>query len=91
LVENAIYRRKIPGLAISRIEDKEGWILSASRQYLRVARKKISFEICGAPFGTGFFVSTRMIEHPQSRNIFVRIFRAIFVPDTYYKLDTTSM
>src|SRR5262249_32254698 len=36
---------------------KEGGPLSASREYLRVTRQGLVFDICGAPFGTGFFVS----------------------------------
>src|SRR5882724_158324 len=91
LVLDALEHRKIPGLSISRVDYKEGWFFSASRRYLRIQRKKIAFEICGAPFGTGFFVSTRMVEYPPSNNIFMRILRAIFNPNTYYKLDIAAM
>jgi hypothetical protein len=56
-VEGNIARRKVPDATQSRIDYKEGGVLSAKREYLRVARGKLVFDICAAPFGTGFFVS----------------------------------
>jgi hypothetical protein len=91
LITSAIERRKIPHLRFSKVDYKEGWALSASREYLRVGRGKIRFEICGAPFGTGFFVSTRMIEMPESAGLLARLWRWLFVPTTFYKLDTAAM
>ena len=35
----------------------EGGVLSAKREYLRVTRQKLAFDLCAAPFGTGFFFS----------------------------------
>jgi hypothetical protein len=32
-------------------------LLSAKREYLRIIRGKYSFDVCAAPFGTGFFFS----------------------------------
>jgi hypothetical protein len=57
LMEEAIKRRKIPDVKISRISYPEAGALSARREYLRVRRKEHIFDICAAPFGTGFFVS----------------------------------
>lgn len=56
-LEEAIQRREIPDLNISRINYPEAGVLSARREYLRVRRKEHIFDICAAPFGTGFFVS----------------------------------
>lgn len=32
-------------------------MLSDRREYLRISRERLTFDVCGAPFGTGFFVS----------------------------------
>jgi len=56
-VEEAIHRRDIPLAKECRVEWHEGGILSAHRQYLRIVRGEYAIDICGAPFGTGFFVS----------------------------------
>lgn len=62
LLEKAIARRQIPNLEISRVEWKEGGLLSANREYLRLSRERLIGYICAAPFGTGFFFSSRLGE-----------------------------
>ena len=57
-VEKAIERRQVPGASTSRVDWHEAGPLSAKREYLRVSRERLMFDICGAPFGTGFFVSS---------------------------------
>jgi len=57
LLEEAIDKRKIPDVNVSRISYPEAGALSARREYLRVRRREHIFDICAAPFGTGFFVS----------------------------------
>ena len=57
-VEKAIEKREIPGAKISRGHWAEGGPLSPQREYLRVVRGEHTIDICGAPFGTGFFVSS---------------------------------
>ncbi|RKY25060.1 MAG: hypothetical protein DRP62_02215 [Planctomycetota bacterium] len=56
-IEQAIERREIPDVKISRISYPEAGALSAKRDYLRVQRLEYIFDICAAPFGTGFFFS----------------------------------
>jgi len=56
--------REIPKLKEQRIAIHEGGLLSAKRLYMRLGRERIVIDICGAPFGTGFFVSWRLLEHP---------------------------
>jgi hypothetical protein len=58
-VEESIASRQIPGLESSRVFWHEGGALSAKREYLQLARERLVFEICAAPFGTGFFISFR--------------------------------
>jgi hypothetical protein len=57
LVKAGIARREIPDLAISEVEWREGGLGSGRRIYLRVSREHFNFDICAAPFGTGFFFS----------------------------------
>ncbi len=61
-VEHAIKKREIPDVRIERITLKESGILSADREYLRVSRGLYRYDICAAPFGTGFFFSSWMVE-----------------------------
>jgi hypothetical protein len=65
-VEEALHRREIPNAATSRVDWKEGGILSARREYLRVARGQLVFDVCAAPFGTGFFFSWWLAERSSS-------------------------
>lgn len=57
-VEQAIERRHLPDTIRSRVDWREGGVLTARREYLRVTRGSHVFDICGAPFGNGFFVSS---------------------------------
>jgi hypothetical protein len=57
LVTEGIKRREIPDLAITTVEWKQSGLGSGKRLYLRVSRESLNFDICAAPFGTGFFFS----------------------------------
>jgi hypothetical protein len=65
-IEAALQRRQIPGAVFSRVTYKEGGFGSADRIYLRVSRKMLAFDICAAPFGTGFFFSWWQRKLPPS-------------------------
>ena len=56
-VEAAVAKRMIPDATFERVEYREGGAFSAFRQYLRVRRHREVFDVCGAPFGNGFFFS----------------------------------
>jgi len=96
-VEQAIGRRHLPDIFISRVNYAEGGPFSPKREYLRVMRKDHIFDICGAPFGTGFFFSSWLGERPHGclgilflipvLNILLGILRR----ETYYKYDTAMM
>ncbi len=96
-VEQALERRHLPDIFLSRVSYAEGGLFSAKREYLRVTRKDHIFDICGAPFGTGFFFSSWLGERPRGclgllmvvpvLNIFVGMLRR----ETYYKIDTAMM
>lgn len=57
-IEEAIRLRAIPGAEVSRVNWKEGGLLSAQREYLRVKRSGHAVDVCAAPFGNGFFFSS---------------------------------
>ena len=43
---------------------KEGGLATAKREYLRIQRGSLVFDICGAPFGNGFFFSWWLAREP---------------------------
>ncbi len=71
-VEAALSRRQVPETKNSRVDYQEAGILSAKREYLHVTRESFSFDVCGAPFGTGFFVSWWLTEDLPTMNPILR-------------------
>lgn len=72
-VEGALARRQVPETKNSRLDYREGGLLSANREYLHIEREKLVFDICGAPFGTGFFVSWWLAEEEPYMNPVLRV------------------
>jgi hypothetical protein len=64
MIEKQLSDRKVPNLDMSRVELGEGGLLSAKREYLRLKRERLVFDICAAPFGTSYFFSFRFVELP---------------------------
>ena len=56
-LDAALLKRAIPDAKPTRVEFAEGAKLGGKREYVRVARKGYTFDVCAAPFGSGFFVS----------------------------------
>lgn len=63
-IERELKERKVPSLDIASVEFAEGGIMSSKREYLRMTRERLVFDICAAPFGTAFFFSCRFAELP---------------------------
>lgn len=63
-VEKELKERQLPGLELFHVEFSEGGVLSAKREYLRMTRERLVFDICAAPFGTAYFFSCRFAELP---------------------------
>lgn len=63
-IESEVARQKVPGLAISRVDLAEGGLLSDMRQYLRMKRERLMFDICAAPVGINYFFSYRYYVEP---------------------------
>ena len=97
-LEQAIQRRQIPKAEMTWILWREGGMLSAKREYLRVQRQENIFDLCAAPFGTGFFVSWWLGELPSGClmafaevPVLGFLVRNFIKPLTYYKIDTALM
>src|ERR1700722_5028743 len=63
-VEKESNERKVPSLEIFHVDFAEGGLLSAKREYLRMTRERLVFDICAAPFGTAYFFSCRFAQIP---------------------------
>lgn len=58
-IEAEIQAQKIPSLDIARVEISEGGFLSDNREYLRMKRERLIFDVCAAPVGINYFFSYR--------------------------------
>ena len=63
-VEKELKDRQVPGLEIFHVDFAGGGIMSNKREYLRMTRERLVFDICAAPFGTAYFFSCRFAEIP---------------------------
>jgi hypothetical protein len=79
LVKAGIAKRQIPDLKISQVEWKESGLGSGKRTYLRVSREGLNFDICAAPFGTGYFFSWWLAKIPRILLDFAVLFGIGFV------------
>ncbi len=97
----AIEEKQVPDTKKTSVMWGEGGMLSAKREYIRVRRKEVAFDICCAPFGNGTFFSWWLGEIPSGLLAFLYnipllswlayFFERFFKPDTYYKIDTMMM
>jgi len=65
-VEAALKKREIPDCRVSRVDWREGGLVSAKREYLRAERGDHLIDICGAPFGNAFFASSWLCVPPPN-------------------------
>jgi hypothetical protein len=63
-IQEELFEKKTPDIEISRELFAEGGLLSSKREYLRMRRERLLFDVCAAPFGTSFFFSIRFAEIP---------------------------
>lgn len=92
-LDSAIKIREIPNSKLSRVDYKEGGLLSAKREYFRVIRREHVFDICAAPFGNSFFVSWWLAESQGCLSLipFIGPLLVKAKPDTYFRHDTAIM
>src|ERR1039457_6470683 len=63
-VEKELKEREVPGLEIFHVDFAEGGIASNKREYLRMTRERLVFDVCAAPFGKAYFFSCRFADIP---------------------------
>jgi hypothetical protein len=90
-IEENVRTRKIPEAEFSRKEFFQKNVFSVQREYLRVRNTKYIFDICAAPYGTGFFVSWWQRESKSIFQILLHRAFPITAQKTYYQLDTQAM
>lgn len=61
-IREALAPHNLPGAKYSTVDWKEGGVLSARRQYFRIEREKLRFDVCAAPYGEDFFFSWWLTE-----------------------------
>ncbi|MHB8736187.1 MAG: hypothetical protein ACYC6M_12875 [Terriglobales bacterium] len=62
LVTKHLAAQHVPGLETRHVLMRASSRFSAERLYLQFRRERLVFEICGFPFGTGFFASSRLFD-----------------------------
>lgn len=62
MVERNLARRQVPDLLRDYILLHEGTVFSRRRLYYQMRRERIVAEVCAAPFGSGFFISSRLFD-----------------------------
>ena len=78
-VQAGLSRRRVPALKTRVVVRNEGGILSPRREYLRMTDGRVAFDLCAAPFGTGFFFSWWLVEEKAS---WVAVYALAFVVAT---------
>src|SRR5690349_19682035 len=105
LVQSCVEKKKIPEARFTRVDFKEGGIFSSSREYLRIVRGDLRYDICGAPFGNGFFISSRLFADGKLADSLLGsmdrggvlsqvaggITAKVVGADTYMKIDSARM
>ncbi len=94
-IEIIMKENDYPGVTIKRVKFYQGSGFFVQREYLRITRHELMFDICAAPFGKGFFVSWWFGERVSWFDIIIAHNRLLYVlfgtRKTYYQLDVESM
>ena len=98
LLKEDLENQGIKHVKIEQVSIKEGNAISSRRAYLRVTWKGYQYDVCGAPFGNGFFISWWLLYKNSFGQTLVSKVPFIggwlakkLYPITYYKIDTASM
>lgn len=76
-VSEELVRREVPGVLQGLTMMRESGLLSRKRLYLHIRRERFVFEICAAPFGTAWFVSSRLFDRRRGAKWFDFMFVAV--------------
>ena len=91
LVQEGIQKRQVPDQQTFPKNLFETNVMSAKREYLRVTNVRYIFDICAAPYGSGFFVSWWLRESKSMGEIILNRIFPFTAKKTYYQLDTRMM
>jgi hypothetical protein len=98
LLKTELESHGITRIKIREAHISEGGFASPSRIYLRATWKGYQYDICGAKFGHGFFVSWWLLYKDSFGKILISKIPFIgswlaqkLYPVTYYRIDTASM
>lgn len=78
-VERNLEARKVPGLEPDAVLIRQGGPFSPKRLYLQLRRERLVFEIGAAPFGAGFFVSSRLFDRRREPSFWDFMFLLLFL------------
>jgi hypothetical protein len=90
-LEEAIRRRKIPEVEISRVLFTEGGLWTAKREYLRIKRGRIVCDICSAPYGTSHFFSWWVAKAPTRYGLLSVTALTMFLCYLFWRLVMASL
>jgi hypothetical protein len=62
-VERALAGKEVPELHLARTVVNESGLLSAKREYITIRYGRLTFDVCGAPFGKDYFFSWWLTRH----------------------------
>jgi hypothetical protein len=79
-VQAVLVARQVPHTVQSKVIFKESGVMSANREYVRILRGTYAFDICAAPFGTGYFYSWWLSEVEATNGVlwFLGVLAALF-------------
>ena len=95
-IKELLDTKLIKHVGSSRVNYSQGGLLSPNREYLRIQYKEFVFDLCAAPFGTGYFVSWWLGEMGNPiRDLLINIplIGRLFKKreKTFFELDTAIM
>lgn len=96
-LEEVIKQHEMPHSTMKRVKHKEGGILSANREYLRIQHGDIVFDVCAAPFGKDFFISWWLYESESATRSLLKntrvgdFLKARAAKRTFYQIDEEDM
>lgn len=86
-VEDELKRWEVPELVTKRITYKDGGPLSPAREYLRLQRENLVFDICSAKFGRSWYFSSRAAVLPRNLRwweVFVFLGATLWIGAAYW-------
>jgi hypothetical protein len=96
-LEKSMKDHEMPNAVIERTKHKQGGMLSASREYLRIKHGDIVFDVCASPFGKDFFISWWLYETAGSMRTMLKstkfgdFLNQRAAKRTFYQIDEEDM